>query len=97
MEPYRLEGLANILEVASVACKRLGYGTTQTRTTLRAVASNTHRSPEASEWWLAYIRMAARHNNEVLGKINQSIHSCIEQIGKHAEQLINCEDREYED
>ncbi|HET7060287.1 MAG TPA: hypothetical protein VFH99_03175 [Candidatus Saccharimonadales bacterium] len=97
MEQDRLEALANILEVTRVACKQLGYGTNQTNATLRAVASNTHRSPEADQWWLGYIKVAARHNNEVRGKIRQSICSCIEEIGKHTEQVINCIDREYED
>lgn len=97
MEPYRLTALATILDVARVACKQLGYGNNQTNSTLRAVASNTHRSAEATEWWKAYTWMAYRYNEEVRGKIGQSIQSCVHEIGRHAGHLFNNIDREYTD
>lgn len=95
MEPYRLDALATILDVAKVACKRLGYGNNQTNSTLRAVASNTHRSAEADQWWTAYAWMAYRYNEEVRGKVAQSIQSCVDEIGNHAQHLFNNVDREY--
>lgn len=97
LEPYRLDALIAIQEVARIACKSLGYGTNQTRSTLNAIASNTHRSPEAAKWWKEYTQMAMNYNDAVRGKVNQSIYACIDQIGAHRHQLISNIDREYED
>lgn len=97
LEPYRLEALIAIQEMVRIACRGLGYGTNRTQATLNAVASNTHRSPVAARWWAAYTDMAIRYNDAVRGKVNQSIHACIEEIGSHRENLINNIDRAYAD
>lgn len=97
LEEYRLAAEAAIQEMARVACKVLGYGTTRTQTTLNAVASNIHRSPYRAQWLKTYATMAINYNEAIQGKVNQSIHACIEQIGEHREQLINNLDREYAD
>lgn len=97
LEEYRLAALSAIQEMARVACKVLGYGTTRTQTTLNAVASNIHRSSDRARWLRAYTTMAINYNEAVQGKVNQSIYACIEQIGEHREQLISSIDREYGD
>jgi hypothetical protein len=72
LEPMRRDSLEIIHDVAALACSGLGYGTTTTNGTLRALASNLHRVQDPSPAWLATTEWAARFYDAALGKINQS-------------------------
>lgn len=97
LEPYRLAAVTSIQAMARVACRGLRYGTNETQSTLNAIASNIHRSPDAADHLRAYSRMTMRYNDAVRGRINQSIHGIMGEIGLHAVHAINNIDREYED
>ncbi len=97
LEPYRLAALTAIQSMVYVASKSLGYGTNQTRNTMLAVISDTHRAADARLRFRGLCRLAIRHNDAVRGKVTQSIHAIGAEISIHAEHAINNIDREYTD
>jgi hypothetical protein len=97
LETYRLAAVTSIQAMARIACKGLGFGTNQTQSTLNAIASNIHRSPDGVSHLRSYSRMAIGYNDAVRGRINQSIHGIGREIERHAVHAINNIDREYED
>jgi hypothetical protein len=95
LEPFRISVEESIHDMVHAACRGLGYGTNETRTTHLAVASNIYRY-SAVGWLKPYVQMAIDYNDALRGKIDQSQQAVFKELRKHSGYVIRNLDREYE-